>query len=319
MVEGQLEAIRRQIHEAEERLKKSSAEHGNARPPLAEMKDHELAPTPPPPSATPPDQKPNKLREELTAVHRRFRALLENSGDAFILVDSKGDWELANQNLSDWLGYTLEELQGISLTEVFEREDVKELLAGLPQWLGGESPVRRAPYTLKGKHGEQVPVLLSSHSWISEAGEQVAWLVLEDMRYLHNLEAQVAGMKGFIDAVMRSGTVPVFLLRKDGLIMEANRAGCQRLVVEQEQLLNLHLQDFVVGSARTDFQALLGRATAQQLVSGTYRFLRARGKEFVASVSLVGVADAKGTVSRILVTMERLRIDDSVPEAEGRV
>jgi PAS domain S-box-containing protein len=126
-------------------------------------------------------------------------------------------------------------------------------------------------------------------------------------------------MKGFIDAVMRSGAVPVFLLRKDGLIMEANRAGCQRFVVEQEQLLNLHLQDFIVGSTRTDFQALLGRATAQQLVSGTYRFLRARGKEFVASVSLVGVADAKGTVSRILVTMEGLRVDDSVPEAEGRV
>ena len=300
-----MEVIRRQIREAEERLKKSPAERGNAKPPLSEMKAQELAPIPPPPSAAPLDEKPDKLREELAAVHRRFRTLLENSGDAFILVDSKGDWKLANQNLPDWLGYTLEEYEGINLAQVFEQEDVEKLLTTLPQWLGGESPMRQAPFTLKGKHGEKVPVLLSTHSWISEAGEQVAWLVFEDMRSLRNLEVQIAGMKGFIDAVMRSGAVPIFLLRKDGLIMDANRAASQRLGVQPDRLLNLRLQDFIVSSEATDFEALLSRALTPQLVTGTYRFRHSRGAEFGALVSLVGVADAKGTVSRILAIVER--------------
>lgn len=303
MAETQLEAIRRRIREAEERLKKSPAGKGNAMPPLSAMKDQELAPAPVAPPGEPPSENPDRLREELAAVHRRLRTLQENSRDALILVDSKGAWELANYNLADWLGYTREELQGIHLREVFEPEDLKKLVSALPQWLRGASPTRHEPSNLKGKNGERVPVLLSSYFWIGEGGERAAYLVLEDMRSRRSLEAQIAGIKGFVDAVMREGVIPIFLLLKEGLIVEANRAACQRLGVEREQLVKVRLQDFLAGSTRTDFEAFLSRGLAVQPVTGSYRFRRDGGAEFDAAVTLVGVANSKGVMCLILATM----------------
>ncbi len=172
MDESQLDAIRRQVREAEARLKESSP---TPKPPLSEMKDHELS-HPSSPSFS------QSERPDPFPHHDQFRDLLENLREALIFVDASGRWELVNQRLVEWLGYTLQEFQALDLGTIFEPADVKALLKMLPQWVGGETPLRQMPVTLRGRNGENVPALLSSHTMIAESGERFACLVFEDVR-----------------------------------------------------------------------------------------------------------------------------------------
>jgi PAS domain S-box-containing protein len=309
MSESPLEAVRRQIREAEDRLKKSPPVPESAKPPLSEMRDRELSRTAWP-SFSPQGDGPVGAPEGMGDLHNHLCKVLGNLGQAVVLVDAKGSWKLANHILAGWLGYTLGEFQQIDLGEIFDPEDVKELIRTLPQWVCGEAPLRQTPLILRGKKGERVPTRLSSHSMSSEAGEQFAYLVFEDMRLVGSLEAQVEVLKGFFVAVMRSGSVPVFLLREDGLITAANRAACRQMGIDRERLLSAHLQDFIVGSGETDFAAVLDRAMSLKFVTGVYRFRREGGAEFWARLFLACMAGARDSASRILATLER-------PEAAG--
>ncbi len=314
MSESPLEAIRRQIRQAEARLKESSSEHEKAKPPLADLlepKNQERQDTEPPAKpAEVPDPGLSEVDsgspgETVPAAHERLRAFFESAKEAFILVDSKGQWELENHHLPGWLGYTREEFQKVTLTDVFETEDVRRLLSTLPQWISGDTPIHQAPFSLKGKREERVPVLLSTHAWTADKGERVAYLVLEDMRVRRTLESQIAGAKGFLDALMRGGTVPIFLLRRDGLIMDANHAACVRLGVGIENLLNTRLRDFVAPEERDQFEELMERALSQpSAVDARCRIRRAGGDAFAARVLLAGVPDSKGNIHRVLGTME---------------
>jgi len=248
-------------------------------------------------------------------LQRSFRALAEASKDAFILVDAKGGWELANHHLPEWLGYTREEFKGIKPTDIFEPQDVQKLLDSFPRWLDGTEPIVQAPFTLRGKKGERIPVFISSHSWIDESEGPVAYLVLEDVRTRRNLEAQVAANRRFLDAVTRGGTIPVIFLRKDGAIMDVNNAACKWLGVKPEQLLTTRIQEYVGASSRADFDSLLSHALALQPSTDIYCwFRRSGGVEFGARLSLVGVTDSKGKVSRVLATMDHLEAESAPDE-----
>ncbi len=312
MTESSLESIRRQIREAEERLRRSDAQQVKPKPDISELRDRESASPHFPPSLTPQheDETAGSGSETGVSLQRRVRALAESSRDAFILVDNKGGWELANRHLPEWLGYTREEFRHVSLSEVFQPEDVGRLLSGLPQWLTGQSPLYGIPFDLRGKGGEKVPVLLSTHAWSNDDAEPVAYVVLEDMRGRRRLETQVMETKGFVDAMMRGGNLPILLLSREAVILEASRAACNWFGAEPEQLANLRLRNLVAGASHGEFDALLARVLAHQPEpTACCQFLHSAGTQFSANLSLTALTDAKGSVYRILGMMDHVEPD----------
>src|SRR5687767_2845125 len=57
------------------------------------------------------------------------------------------------------------------------------------------------------------------------------------------LESQISASNAFLNAVMRSGAVPIMLLRRDGTILDANDAACRWLGAESGKLVKSRLQD----------------------------------------------------------------------------
>jgi PAS domain S-box-containing protein len=305
MAETPLEEIRRLIREAEEEQRRT-ATAGPETEPAPAASTSRMADDPAfarsRPRATPSAGQLDPSR----GTSRNTDILLESARQSFIMVDADGGWELANCHLPQWLGYARDEFENINLTDIFEAQDVRRLLGSLPRWLGGEEPLVQVPFDLIGKKGERIPVLLSSYAWVNEAGAPAAYLILEDMRPLRSLEAQIAATKAFVDAVMRSGAVPTILMRADGVILDANKAAGKWLGTEAEELLNTSLQEYVSAVSRTESDTLLSRAL-QLLPSGDVycRFRRANGAEFGGRLSMVGVSDAKGNINRVLGTIIR--------------
>lgn len=310
MNESPLEIIRRQIREAEERQKLAGREQGSAAPAKDKPRSGPPADTAAAPTAAGGAQVQGKLGGLVRILQRSFQALLEASRDSFILVDADDGWELVNHHLPEWLGYTREESQGINLNEVFEPEDVEKLQAIFPDLLEGREPLKQAPFLLRGKKGDRVPVLISSYSWVNEARARVAYLVLEDERQRSSLETQISASKAFIDAVMRVGTIPIFQLRRDGMILDVNDAAAQILGLDAAELLNKRLREYVVVNSRNDFDRMLERALALEPPTNTFcRFLGSSGVEFGARTSFAGVSDPRGAVYRVLLTLDHLQID----------
>ncbi len=87
-----------------------------------------------------------RAQEALKQSEERFHSLVENAGDAFFIHDLDGRFVDANQWACDSLGYTREELLGLSVADVEMGFDP----AGLPELWG--KVVAGMPITLDGTH-----------------------------------------------------------------------------------------------------------------------------------------------------------------------
>ncbi len=119
-----------------------------------------------------------KAVDALTESEEKFRHLVEQAADAFFLHDISGRIVDVNQQACDSLGYTREELLGLSVQDIEMNFDSKAL-AGL--W-GEMTPSR--PITVEGTHrrkdGTTFPVEVRVGS-LNVAGEQLMLALSRDV------------------------------------------------------------------------------------------------------------------------------------------
>jgi PAS domain S-box-containing protein len=310
MTDKLLEDLRRQIREAEQRLRGDAAVppvDGKTNPSLVPDAALETKPASevPPQARDAADSQTGQLERRLRLLQQSFSALLETSRSAFILVDRDGGWEPAGRHLPEWLGYTKAEFPAINLTDIFEPEDIKHLLASFPQWISGKQPIARAPFNLRSKAGNLIPVMLSSHAWVSDDGNPVAYLVLEDVRPRRNLEIQLAVIRSFIERIANEGSLIFLTLRPDGTILEANPAACRKLGLEPGAVSRRSLHEYLDPATRAAFAASLAQTLQQQKpCSFKGRLLRSEGSRSDAQGSLVAVSDARGRITQVLCALD---------------
>lgn len=116
MSENILESLRRQMRVSEERLKKSGEESA------AQPSDRNVRSSP---ESAPPS---SPVIRQPQFLQRSFRAFLESSKNAVVLVDRQGRWELVNHHLPEWLGYANEEFQTLGVSNIFEPEDGEKVV-----------------------------------------------------------------------------------------------------------------------------------------------------------------------------------------------
>ena len=97
-----------------------------------------------------------KLAEvALRESERRYRALFEQSHDAMFILDMQGNHLVANQRAADMLGYTPEELIGLSFRSISAETTQSENI--LKRLLGGEQ-IPLYERIFRKKNGDLIPV-----------------------------------------------------------------------------------------------------------------------------------------------------------------
>jgi PAS domain S-box-containing protein len=319
MSENPLDLIRQRIREAEERLKKEVEEKAQEKPQeeaqesSQENAQNQTSPVEKQEIAKPAELLPPLSQDKkLQSLLKNLGIVLESSRDAMILVDKNGVWQPANRHLRAWLGYRKEELSRIKFADILQPEDAAKILDSLPLWLEGKTPLHQFPATLRGKGNERIPVLISSHACLDENSEAFAYLAFEDVRPQRKLESEKADAKALVGAVMREGAIPALVLNKDGIVLETNKAACEWLEIEAEEVSMTHLRDFVQPASREDFDRLFNSALKlEPSAEALCGFYCNSGAKFWARVFLTGITNAKGAVYRVLGVLDEIAAEPS--------
>ena len=173
----------------------------------------------------------------------RLRRLVEQASDAFFVHDLEGKFVDVNQLACESLGYTREELLGMSVMDLEEGLDAP----GLEKlW---DQIVREGPVTLDGFHrrkdGTVFPVEVRIGPFETE-GSRLMLAVARDVTERRKAEAALKESEERFRQLFEHSLDALFVHDDTGKMIDCNEEACRSLGYTREELLLLSAKDFVV-------------------------------------------------------------------------
>jgi len=169
-----------------------------------------------------------KAEEALRSSEEEYRAYVENSPVAFFVTNSKRKYEQANDAASKLLGYSKEELLGMTPSDLVFEEDT--LLARKHFSKLDEMGKSRLEFKLKRKNGKPVHVILNTVKLPN--GKRIAFC--EDITERKETEETLRKEREELNCIINSSPIILFYKDKKGKFLRANRAFAEALQMPQE-------------------------------------------------------------------------------------
>jgi diguanylate cyclase (GGDEF)-like protein/PAS domain S-box-containing protein len=183
-----------------------------------------------------------RAEEALKKSEERFHNLVENAGDAFFVHDLDGRFVDANQWACDSLGYTREELLGLSVTDIEKNFDP----AALPELWG--QVVAGVPITLDGRHrrkdGSTFPVEVRLGVF-ETGGRQLMLALARDVTERERAQAALWESETRFRQLFEHSVDALLVHDEEGRMVDCNSEACRSLGYTREELLELSVKDFV--------------------------------------------------------------------------
>jgi len=129
---------------------------------------------------------------ELHQANQHLQKIVENMGEALLVLSPAGQITEANPAARQLLGYSNEELSGMSIGDVFEEEGEEQANAFMGTWLEAlirSGALRDIEASLVGREGERVPILFSRTAILNEEGDIEGILcIAKNMRGYRKIE-----------------------------------------------------------------------------------------------------------------------------------
>ncbi len=131
---------------------------------------------------------------ELRQANQHLQKIVENMGEALFVLSPDGRIKEANPAAQRLLGYSEEELRGMSIGDVFEEEGEAQANAFMGTWL--EALIRSGALqdieaSLIDRNGERVPILFSRTAITGENGEiEEILCIAKNMRGYRKVECE---------------------------------------------------------------------------------------------------------------------------------
>ncbi len=146
--------------------------------------------------------------EALRESEERFRAVVETANDAIITIDSRGKIVAWNNGAQVMFGYSIDEINGQSLTPILPERYRAGHQSGLRRVVsGGEKKVIGTTVELTGlrKEGSEFPLELSLAAW--KSGEELFFTaIIRDITGRVQAEEALAEKSMYLDNILRSAT-----------------------------------------------------------------------------------------------------------------
>ncbi|MCX5890141.1 MAG: PAS domain S-box protein [Deltaproteobacteria bacterium] len=120
-----------------------------------------------------------RVEEALRQSEQKYRSLMDGASDAIVLVDSRRTITEANQRAEDLLGYSEEELLGMTYPQIHPPEKIDHVLENFEEILTtGSGPLHEC--VIRRKDGQTVPVEIA-HIMVGSGDNQVIQAVFRDV------------------------------------------------------------------------------------------------------------------------------------------
>ncbi|RMG32349.1 MAG: response regulator [Gammaproteobacteria bacterium] len=140
------------------------------------------------------EQKVAERTAELHQANQHLQKIVENMGEALFVLSPDGRIREANPAAQRLLGYSEEELKGMSIGDVFEEEGEEQANAFLGTWLEAlirSGALKDIEASLIDRNGERVPILFSRTAITNEEGEiEEILCIAKNMRGYRKIEAE---------------------------------------------------------------------------------------------------------------------------------
>jgi PAS domain S-box-containing protein len=258
-----------------------------------------------------------QAEEAVRSSEELFRAVFEQASDPVCVADMDGRVLEVNQATCDVLGFSREELRGMSLIDIVPPADRPRLgvaLAGLLR-TGALSlsfeVLRKDGTALLGEVRARV---------ISVGGERRILSVTRDVSERARAEAALRASEARYRAIFESASDAVFVESLDGRILEVNENACRLLGYSREEFAGLKVEALVPAEAR----AWLPRVSDELLRAGRFRAeavnVHRSGRLVPVEVSLflVEFAQGRAVVAVVRDISERKEAERVVREERDR-
>ena len=130
---------------------------------------------------------------KLGQANQHLHKIVENMGEALFILSPDGRIQEANPAAQQLLGYTEEELRGMSIGDVFEEEGEEQANAFMGTWLEAlirSGALKDIEASLIDRQGERVPILFSRTAITDERGDiEEILCIAKNMRGYRKIEA----------------------------------------------------------------------------------------------------------------------------------
>ncbi|GJL56834.1 MAG: hypothetical protein NPIRA02_39660 [Nitrospirales bacterium] len=222
----------------------------------------------------------NQKVEEIGSLEEKYRDLIENSPEMIHQLEASGRFVHVNQTELRKLGYTLEDMLGMSLWDIVP-DDQQVMMKRYVEELGSQDH-QTIETVFVTKAGESIDVeihstalmdaqtgaLVYSRGFVRDITERKV-LQREIERYTIGLEQEVSdrtqqlsASEGRYKAIFNLSADSIFVVNKDGLIEAVNERERDMLGHSHEALLGCSFLDVVVPAQRENIAELLQRMRA---------------------------------------------------------
>jgi PAS domain S-box-containing protein len=129
----------------------------------------------------------NEYGESMLINSRKFQSLLDGSRDGVLLIDGKGQLMEVNQTVIDILGYSQEELKGMSIFQLVDERFRKQTISRFNKVVTGEAQPILQEILIVTRDGKTIPTEVNSNLIVSDEAVMVLSTV-RDISFRKQLE-----------------------------------------------------------------------------------------------------------------------------------
>jgi PAS domain S-box-containing protein len=232
--------------------------------------------------------------------------IIANAPDPVFVSDPQGKILLANEAVSELLGFRKYEVLEQSLSRFVSLEEARELMVALREVVerGGTRNVRLNPHSAAG---EVIPATLNASALRGPGGEVIGVIgILRDMRELDKARA-------YAESLIKNAPDPVFVSDLQGKILQANDAVYALLGFRTAEVVEQSLSRFITVDEAREFMAALREVVARGVTRNARLNPRSASGEIIpTTLNASALRDTDGTVIGAIGILRDMRAYERV-------
>ncbi len=260
----------------------------------------------------------DSLEQALKASEEKYRLIIDQAAEIIVLADLEGHLIEVNQKAVDRLGYSLEELQGMRLSQLWPEDELPQLIGGLHQ-VERDGEGRLRGLTLCGKDGTRTPVDLSA-TLFEMGGKKIFKAVLTDAAAREEYESALHESENLYRQMFeRNLAVKLLIDPATGDIVDANQAAADFYGYPAEDLRRMKITHINLLPAE-EVEREMERARTERRTYFNFPHRRANGEirdvEVYSGPVIVGGRTLLHSIIHDIT--ERKRAEKALRENENR-
>jgi len=245
-----------------------------------------------------------KNEAALKASEEKFRRIVETANEGIWMLDADFNTTFVNRKLTEFLGYSEEEILGESITRFMAEEHAKDHAIRRQNRIAGKSEQFECRFIRKD--GTTCWFLVSGSPIFDDAGRFTgSFAMVTDISRLKNAEEKLARNEKKFRHIFDAAPYLIISVNRQGIIVDCNRRMNDVLQYDKGEILGKPFVSLVHGdyadTAKEYFQQALTTGSSRNQI---YRMQKKDGTSLDASVSANGLKDQHGTFFRVICIVE---------------